>query len=594
VLRDRTTLQRAPRRANGQGFILTLTLILVISVVVIGSFVFLVRVRNHLFIKSGENVIYHDTMATPIAFGRAKTFDLCEAPLLVCKDPDNGLVPIVGVRPDRFTSRNQAFYASADCDPAGGVFLAPPAVPPALAGVWPPELPVGYLNGSLLVDGTPARIAYGVGAPAGFSFATQSPTGPGLLYRSTGAAAAAQAVASVWTSLAPDCAPRSSSGLLEVGRVIVGATPVVVSLRNEYVSPVVVATVQYANNTAPVVTRVSGVTSTSFAVRLQSPVLVPAVVPDTVHYLVVEAGSWIIDGFAIDAQTYLSTVTDRSTSWVGEAQAYGQAFTDPVVIGQVMSENDPDWSVFWARGVDALSPPSAATLFTGKHVGQDTDIVRADETVGFVVFEAGHGILAGYELEAALGPDTVQSSLEAPPYAYTFGAVFGTAPTTIVASQAAMDGVDGSWAQLFGVPAASRTMLSLSVEEDQITDVDGHTTEQVAYAAFAPFGLCTNLVLQNYTLVPAVEVEITAGTNVLEQYTPPFAILPALIEFSEAAAEDAGLQAPTIFTPGSPTVFPDAGPEDDPALPEDAPGAVGPGDDVTQPDAGAEDDPPAP
>jgi hypothetical protein len=94
--------------------------------------------------------------------------------------------------------------------------------------------------------------------------------------------------------------------------------------------------------------------------------------------------------------------------------------------------------------------------------------------------------------------------------------------------------------------------------------------------------------------VPAVEVEITAGTNVLEQYTPPFAILPALIEFSEAAAEDAGLQAPTIFTPGSPTVFPDAGPEDDPALPEDAPGAVGPGDDVTQPDAGAEDDPPAP
>ena len=59
----------------------------------------------------------------------------------------------------------------------------------------------------------------------------------------------------------------------------------------------------------------------------------------------VEAGSWNIDGFNVDAQTYLSTVTDdASANWFGEAQAYGQAFTNPVVLGQVMSDNDAAWS----------------------------------------------------------------------------------------------------------------------------------------------------------------------------------------------------------------------------------------------------------
>jgi len=188
--------RRAGRRAARQGFILTLTLILVFTIVVIGSFVGLAALRNALLVESGENVIF-DSAATPIAFGRAKTFDLCEAPQLVCKDPDNGLLPIVGVRPTRFTSRNQVFYSAADC--TGDVYLAPPAVPGA--GVWQPELPVGYLNGSLLVDGTPDRVAYGVGGPE-----------PGLLYRSTTSTAASVSIASVWTSLAPDCAPEDLPG----------------------------------------------------------------------------------------------------------------------------------------------------------------------------------------------------------------------------------------------------------------------------------------------------------------------------------------------------------------------------------------------
>ena len=47
-------------------------------------------------------------------------------------------------------------------------------------------------------------------------------------------------------------------------------------------------------------------------------------------------------------------------SWIAEAQAYGQSYINPVVLGQVMTENDPDWSVFWCQGSQRTSPPSSS------------------------------------------------------------------------------------------------------------------------------------------------------------------------------------------------------------------------------------------
>jgi hypothetical protein len=272
---------------------------------------------------------------------------------------------------------------------------------------------------------------------------------------------------------------------LEANTVSVGGTPVTVVLENLYANPVVACTVQYANNTTPVVTRVSAVGSASFQVRLQNP-SGGAVATDNVHCLVVEEGTWTMDGVNIEAQTYLSTVTDRKSNWVGQAQSYGQAYTNPVVIGQVMTENDPNWSYFWARGGSRQSPPSASVLFTGKGVAEDSLTSRADETVGFIVFEAGHGTIAGVEFEAALGADTVRGTDNSPPYGYAYATPFAASPTVAVASQAAVDGNDGSWAQAHGATLSSATTLFMSVDEDQIGGAErSHTTEQVSYAVFA-------------------------------------------------------------------------------------------------------------
>ncbi len=276
------------------------------------------------------------------------------------------------------------------------------------------------------------------------------------------------------------------SAQLESDCLTAGGSATTVKLGNSYISPVVVTSAQYANNTLPIVTRVSNVTGNSFDVRLQNP-SGNAVAAENVCYLVVEEGTWNIDGFAIEAQTYTSTVTDdASTNWIGEPQTYGQSYTDPVVLGQVMTENDAGFSVFWDMAGTRTAPPSATTLTTGKTVCEDTDVTRDDETVGFIVIEAGHGAIAGVEFEAATGADTVAGVTNAPPYAYTFNTAFASAPTVATVQMAAMDGNNGGWAQVHGSTMATATTLNLSIDEDQIADTErSHTTEQVAYAVFA-------------------------------------------------------------------------------------------------------------
>ena len=284
------------------------------------------------------------------------------------------------------------------------------------------------------------------------------------------------------TTCAPNPCPPTAK--LEAGTILVGETHVTAQLSNTYVNPIVVCSVQYANNTSPVVDRVSNLTANSFDIRLQNPSGNP-LAAEQVSYLVMEEGVWTLDSINCEAQLYLASVTDEDDSWVGEAQTYGQSYTNPVVIGQVMSENDFQWSVFWCQGDSRTDPPSASTLRTGKTVCEDTNVTRADETVGCIVFEAGHGTIGGIEFEALLGADTVQGIDDTPPYSYSFSAAFASAPQVAVTTMAAVDGFNGAWSQTHGFTQATTTTLFVSLDEDQIEDSErNHVTEQVGYVVF--------------------------------------------------------------------------------------------------------------
>ncbi len=261
-----------------------------------------------------------------------------------------------------------------------------------------------------------------------------------------------------------------------------------VFLNNAYIDPVVVCTSNlYTTGNAPAVVRVRNAASTGFEVRLQNPGNGSAVTASTVRCLVAESGYHSLpDGRQFEAHKQKSSVTDNTGSWVGESATILGNYTTPVVLGQVMTFNDPNWSVFWSSECGSRNhPPTATSLCIGKHVGEDTNTTRADETLGYIVVEQGSGSFGNVRYIAALGGDTVQGVDNAPPYSYLLSTSSSSTYDFAVATQSAMDGGNGSWAVLYGTNPISGGRLDLAVDEDQIGDSERwHITEQVAYWAF--------------------------------------------------------------------------------------------------------------
>jgi hypothetical protein len=258
-----------------------------------------------------------------------------------------------------------------------------------------------------------------------------------------------------------------------------------VTLDRSYASMVVVASVNYSNSSIPLVARVRRASGNTFQVRVDRTDHVAGSFPGvTVQYVVAEAGVYTIGshGVKMEAMKFTSTVTDRKGSYGGQTRTYRNAYSLPVVIGQVMSANDPDWSVFWARGASSTQPPSATRLRVGKHVGEDSDITRSSETVGYMVFESGTGSIDGVGFTAAVGSETIRGVGNAPPYAYTLSGL-ATASTAIV-SQAGMIGSDGGWPVLYGGSPLSATRLNLAIDEDARDAERSHGAERVAYVVF--------------------------------------------------------------------------------------------------------------
>jgi hypothetical protein len=263
---------------------------------------------------------------------------------------------------------------------------------------------------------------------------------------------------------------------------------ITVTLDRDYTSMVVVLTPNYSDTDAPMVARLQNASGSSFEVKLDRADGLAGSTADVfdVHYMVVEEGIYTEaeHGVAMEAVKFTSTVTDENNSWVGEARTYQQAYSQPVVVGQVMTNNDA-WSVFWACGSSRTAPPSASALKVGKMVGEDPNATRLDETIGYVVVESGTWTLEGESFVAGLGGDTVRGVDDAPAYTYSFAEL--PSITAAVATQAAMDGGNGGWAVLYGDDPVSTSTINLAIDEDQMKDLERkHTTEQVAFIVFDP------------------------------------------------------------------------------------------------------------
>jgi hypothetical protein len=250
---------------------------------------------------------------------------------------------------------------------------------------------------------------------------------------------------------------------------------------------VVVATPNYARTSVPLVVRVKDAAGDRFFVRVDRADGLTGVVSGiNVHYMVVEEGVYTAEehGVQMEAHKYTSTRTDRKGSWVGQSQSTSNWYSSPVVVGQVMTYNDPSWSVFWSRSGWSKNEPPDGSMNLGKHVGEDPDTTRASETIGYIVIEAGSGSVSGRAYVAGVGANSIQGMGNAPPYSYAIGGLSSVG--TAIVSQTAMKGGDGGWAVLYGSNPVSTTTLRLAIEEDRMADSErSHAAEQVAYLVFA-------------------------------------------------------------------------------------------------------------
>jgi len=258
-----------------------------------------------------------------------------------------------------------------------------------------------------------------------------------------------------------------------------------VTLDESYTSMVVVCTPNYDSSTVALVARVQNASGNSFDVRLDRTDGSATAISGNVYYFVVEEGVYTsgTHGVTMEAVKYTSTVTDGKSNFNGKSQTYSNSYTSPVVLGQVMTYNDSNFSAFWSRGASRTDIPSNTVLYTGKQIGEDTPLTRSNETIGYIVIESGSGSLNSLDYVTAVGADTVKGVGDSPAYAYTLSGLSST--TTAVISQVAMDGNNGSWGILYGSSPVSTTALNLAVDEDQANDAErNHTAEQIAYIVF--------------------------------------------------------------------------------------------------------------
>ena len=279
-----------------------------------------------------------------------------------------------------------------------------------------------------------------------------------------------------------------TSPKLQVGVVnnVSTAAWTTVQLNNEYTSMVVTATPNYDKSEPPVVVRIRRAFGDSFDVCLQ------AAGPDEpnscdVHYMVVEKGVYTTaeNGVKMEAVKLLSRFADHDSSWIGEGRIYKNIYTNPVVFGQVMTCNDPNFSTFWCCGSSRMDPPGSSNLKVGKTVCEDPNTTRASEIIGYIVIEAGSGTIDDVNYVAVLGGDTVGGVGDSPPYVYSLSGPLS--PSVAVATQAGMDGSNGGWTLLYGTNPVTVSQLNLAIDEDRFIDTErSHVTEQVGYILFAP------------------------------------------------------------------------------------------------------------
>ena len=275
----------------------------------------------------------------------------------------------------------------------------------------------------------------------------------------------------------------------------VGAAWQTIALENTYADAIVVCTYNLPSaSDPPATTRIQNVTATSFQLRIQQFENSSIVTASDVHCIIADEGAHDSSGLKYEAHKVISDGTNGLAvpgGW-GVANAENvtndiiQSYANPHVVGQVMTFNDANASVFWnfdcdARGNGAFFSGQADGICIGKHIGQINGS-RAAETLGYIVIEAGGGTVNDITFAAAVGPDTGAGVGNNPPFSYGVSGNFDIG----ILTQAGEDGGQGGWSVLFGSNPLPNNQINWATDEETVAGDTSrtHTTENVGYWVF--------------------------------------------------------------------------------------------------------------
>ncbi|MEM7220009.1 MAG: sulfatase-like hydrolase/transferase [Pseudomonadota bacterium] len=264
-----------------------------------------------------------------------------------------------------------------------------------------------------------------------------------------------------------------------------------VPLENAYRAPVVIATPIYDHPGVPLVVRIKDATSpetakTAFTLRLDRVDGANDPVPNTaVHYLVVEGGVYneTHHGIRMEAIPFSTRGnTDHKGNWTGRELPLANEYSQPAVLGGVLSAEDNDFSIFWNAGATRFDLPSNAAFRAGVHVGEASDRNRKAETAAYLAVETGSRVIDGRTLHTAVSPRAVSGVDNAAPFAASLPP--DMTPDVVVLTQSGVQDNDGGWAVLDGSDALGTGSVRLVIEEDQLANAERlHAPEHVAYFA---------------------------------------------------------------------------------------------------------------
>jgi len=297
-----------------------------------------------------------------------------------------------------------------------------------------------------------------------------------------------------------------------------------VALGRDFANPVVIAQPVGSAGPDAVIAQIISVDAgaDTFDVRLiEPPNLDQSHGPETVSFLVVEAGAWQLpDGTLLEAGTLDTNTLTRRLLAGFDTVNYASAFTTaPSVMSQAQTVNETDGDIFFKTrqrnngtasfevALEEAEGPSGINSF-GTHT---------TETIGWIAIEAGAGGWGGFIYEAGTTATNVTGNYTQ----HTFGVDFGSAPN-LVGAMNTYAGVDPTQLRQRNITG---TGVQFRAEEDTNQDGEtGHAPEAVNYLAIGGAGILSGFeqseTVGEFTYDPNGQFEnLDAGDMVTDTFT---------------------------------------------------------------------------